>query len=649
MGRSRKKSIQPAINIHMKHTFPDLYDYQSNGLAAINQCRQDYAHTKGRDRSIVAVLPTAGGKTQLSIHDILTSVAMGDRCLFLTDAVTLVSQTANRFKRYGYSPGLIAASAGKNPYPDCLVQVASFGTIVNRDVPKDVKLIFIDECHTAGFPASERWWADVDDNGDWIHWHKDAWVIGLTATPWRTKKTESLSNLWKHMIVIAQPPDLLKIGRETNFTQGLVPAIYYGAKTVLDLSAVRTEMGDFRQQDLALAMTGPGVLKATLEQWEAKCYRGTLKSSRRTLYFGAGIAQSLEVAEAFNQRWREQALDEGYPDGQIFKMLEGADSDDERNYWFARIEDNTLVGLTSADLLTQGVDLPTIEAVFPRPTKSRVTKGQQEGRSARTCPRIGKKNFVIVDVGLNAFKYGFFNDAQPYSIARRPPGAAFDAPMKQCPECDELMYGFTMVCPSCGHIFPSAKKTEITGELVELLNGTDRTFARKYRRFARKAFEMSQSPAWAVVRTQEDMKQTIAAKDVSVGQLIKVRANWLLTGPTSNGTATSVRCAQVDVGSSHVTVITPDDFIYEIPAEVAISVLPNANPAAMLGAKPWLSDRQNLAPATLKERAYYWLLLTRLGNSQSKNEAWMRKWYYTEFGSGAEDPTTLDVAQFKLA
>lgn len=632
------------------HTLPNLYDYQSRGLAAINKCRQDYAHSKGRDRSIVAVLPTAGGKTQLSIYDILTSAGRGDRCLFLTDAVSLVSQTAKRFKRYGYSPGLIAASAGKNPHPDCLVQVASTGTIVNREIPKDVKLIYIDECHSAGYPAAERWWADIDEDGNWVHWHKDAWVIGLTATPWRTKKTESLDDLWKHMVVIAQPPDLIKIGRESGFTEGLVTPIYYGAKTALDLSAVRTQMGDFRQQDLALALTGPGVLKATLEQWEAKCYRGSLKSSRRTLYFGAGIAQSAEVAEAFNQRWREQALDEGYPDGQIFKMLEGAHTDMERRHWFDRIENNELVGLTSSDLLTQGVDLPSIECVFPRPTKSRVTKGQQEGRAARPCPRIGKKDFLIIDIGLNSFKFGRFDEVQPYSIARRPPSAASDAPMKQCPECDAQMYGFTMVCPECGYIFPiTTQKTEVTGELVQLLNATDRSFQRKYRRFARKAFEMGYSPSWAVVRTQEDMKQTIVAKDIAVGQLIKVRANWLMTGATSNNGVTSIRCAQVDVGSSHVTVTTPDDFIYEIPAEVAIAVLPNANPAAMLGAKPWLKDRQDLTPATLKEKAYYWHSLTWIGKSKSKTEGWMRKWYFTEFGANAEDPNTLNIDQFKIA
>ena len=537
---------------------------------------------------------------------------------------------------------------GKNPNPECLVQVASFGTIVNRKVPKNIKLIFIDECHTAGFPPTERWWADVDENGDWVHWHPDAWVIGLTATPWRTKKNESLDDLWKHMIVIAQPGELIKIGVETGFTEGLVPATYFGAQTAIDLNKVPEAMGDFRQRDLAIAMTGPGVLKATLAQWEAKCYRGTLKSSRRTLYFGAGIAHSLDVANAFNERWREQALEEGYTDGQIFKMLEGAHTDAERNHWFNRIESNDLIGLTSADLLTQGVDLPSIECVFPRPTKSRVVFGQQQGRAARPCPRIGKKDFIVVDMGLNVFKFNRFEEVQPYSIARKPPGAAFDAPMKQCPQCNALLYGFVMVCPECGHHFPAAEKTQVTGELVELLNSTDRSFGRKYRRFARKAFEMNYSPSWAVLRTQEDMKLTIVAKDITVGQLIKVRASWLMTGPIAVGGVTSIRCAQIELGSSHITVTTPDDFIYEIPLEMAIAVLPNANPAAMLGAKPWLKDRQNLKPATIEEKAYYWLLLTRLGKSKSKTEGWMRKWYFTEFGTNAEDPKTLDTAQFKI-
>ena len=632
------------------HTFPDLYDYQARGLAALNEYRQAHAQAKGRDRSIVAVLPTAGGKTQVSIFDILTSANQGDRCLFLTDAVSLVSQSSARFERYGYSPGIIAASVfnGKNPHPECLVQVASFGTIVNRKVPKDIKLIYIDECHSAGFPRTERWWADVDDEGHWVHWHPEAWVIGLTATPWRTKKNESLDDLWKHMIVIAQPAELIKIGLKTNFTEGLISPIYFGFESAIELSKVPEAMGDFRQHDLAVAMTGPGILKETLKQWEAKCYRGTLKASRRTLYFGAGIAHSLEVAEAFNERWREQALDEGYPDGQIFKMLESTDKDTERNHWFERMEANDLLGLTSADLLTQGVDVPSLECVFPRPTKSRVVFGQQQGRAARPCPRIGKKDFIVIDMGLNCFKFGRFEETQPYSIARKPLNEAVDASMKKCPQCSALMYGFVMECPICGYVFPAAEKKQVTGELVELLNATDRSFQRKYRRFARKAFEMTYSPSWAVIRTQEDMKLSIVAKEITVGQLIKVRANWLMTGPISKESVTSIRCAEIEVWSNSVFVTTPDNLIYEIPLEAPIAVLPNANPAAMLGAKPWLKDRQNLKPATLEEKAYYWLTLTRLGKSKSKTDGWMRKWYYTEFGTNAEDPAILDINQFKI-
>lgn len=634
----------PSSTPNLMYQLPDLYQYQINGIKAVHAIQEEYAHNRGRQRSIVCVLPTGGGKTQIAIHEFLQVAAVGSQCLFLTDAVSLVSQTAKRFGRYGCNPGLIAASVGKNPHPDHLVQIASTGTIVNREIPKGVKLVVIDECHSAGYPAAERWWADMDENGDWVHWEKDAWVLGLTATPWRTKNTESLDDLWQHMVVIAQPPDLIKIGRESDFTEGLMPCVYYGAKTALDLSAVRTQAGDYRQQDLALALTGPGILKATLEQWEAKCYRGNLKDSMRTLYFGAGVAQSEEVAQAFNRRWHEQALDEGYPDGQIFKMLQGNDKSAERDYWFEKIESGDLIGLTSSDLLTQGVDLPSIECVFPRPTKSRRTKTQQEGRGARPCPRIGKKEFLIIDIGLNSFKFGRFDEVQPYSIGRRPPGAAFDAPMKQCPDCDAQCYGFTMMCPECGYVFPvTTVKTEVTGELVQLLNATDRSFQRKYRRFARKAFELGYSPSWAVMRTQEDMKLAIQPKDLMIGQLVKVRENWLVSGKVSNteSSVTSIRCAKIDHSVNETTVTTLDKFIYEIPSNTILSVLPNANIHAMIGAKPWLKDRQDLAPATLKEKSYYWWCLGLMAKSKNKTEKWMRKWYFTEFGMNAEDPGIL--------
>lgn len=628
------------------YNLPDLHDYQSRGVGDIDQCRHTYAQTRGRDRSIVCVLPTGGGKTEIAVHLILSAALSGNQSLFLTGAVTLVSQSAGRFGRYGCNPGIIAASIdnGKNPHPNHLVQIASMGTICSRAIPKDIKLVIIDECHTAGLAPTERWWADVDDDGDWVHWHKEAWVLGLTATPWRTKKTESLDDLYKHMIVIAQPPELISLGRETGFEKGLVPPTYYGAKVALDLSEVRTQAGDWRQSDLALALSGPGILKATLEQWESKCYRGSLKESMRTLYFGAGVAQSEEVAQAFNSRWREQALDEGYTDGLIFKMLQGSDSDDERNHWFGRVESGDLIGLSSADLLTAGVDIPSLECVIPRPTKSRVTKTQQEGRGARPCRRIGKKGFLIIDVGLNSFKFGRFDEVQPYSIARRPPGGMFDAPMKQCPECDAQMYGFTMVCPECGYIFPVKNdRTELTGELVQLLNSTDRAFQRKYRSFARKAFELGYSPSWAVIRTQEEMKLSVGATALVVGQLVKVRQSWLVSGMIPGPATISIRCACVDIGDTEVTVTTPDGFIYEIPIDIELWVLPNANPSAMLGAKPWLKDRRDTTPATIKEKAYYWKCLGMLARGKNKTEKWKMKWYFTEFGMNAECPETLSA------
>jgi hypothetical protein len=220
----------------------------------------------------------------------------------------------------------------------------------------------------------------------------------------------------------------------------------------------------------------------------------------------------------------------------------------------------------------------------------------------------------------------------------------FDAPMKQCPECDAQMYGFTMVCPECGYVFPVKNdRTELTGELVQLLNSTDRAFQRKYRSFARKAFELGYSPSWAVIRTQEEMKLSVSARDLAIGQLVKVRQSWLVSGMIPGPATVSIRCAAVDIGDTEVTVTTPDGFIYEIPIDVELWVLPSANPAAMLGAKPWLKDRRDTTPATLKEKAYYWKYLGVLARGKNKTDKWKMKWYFTEFGMNAEHPETLSA------
>jgi DNA repair protein RadD len=593
--------------------------------------------------------------TELAVYLMLKALEQGQRSLFVLDDKTLTAQTASRLGRYDALCGIISASLDKGKAqgtdPRNLIQVSSIGTLVNRPKPTGVKLVFMDECHINGFGPGQRWWAETNPDGAWKHWDKDCTVIGLTATPWRMKRTESLSDLYSHCIVVAQPKELIELGKTTKFTQGLTQPIYYGFKSVLDLSECRTQMGDYRQSDLAVVLDDDLVRANTVAQWKKLCLEprgGILKHARKAIFYGAGVAASQRLADAFNDDAELQALAraEGYPDdGILFKMLSGDDEIDEREHWFKRMQErNELVGFANANLLVKGVDIPEIEFIWLPPTKSPNRKTQIEGRGARCAPWIGKRDFIIVDSGLSTMKLGRFDEEQDYSILPKPVKQSQEAPMKQCPECDKLLYAFQMQC-ECGYEFPpSAEKNVALGNLVKLLSRTDKVFQTKYRRFAHDAYAKGYSPNWALLRVQEDMAVGIDRDTITVGQLIKVRREWLYTLDKIEKATVSVRVTEVlgikPTGSFGLSTSLGE---CSIPADmVSVMLVPNAVPEAMENARPWRTDRKDLSPHTEKEMADYWLHLGKMAKSKSYDETWCLTWYRTEFGDGAKHPALLN-------
>ena len=472
------------------------------------------------------------------------------------------------------------------------------------------------------------------------------------------KRTESLSDLYSHCIVIAQPKELIELGKATEFNQGLTQPIYYGFKSVLDLSECRTQMGDYRQSDLAVVLDDDSVRANTVAQWKKLCLEprgGILKQARKAIFYGAGVMASQKLADAFNEDAELQALAraEKYPDdGILFKMLSGDDEIDEREHWFTRMQKhNDLVGFANANLLVKGVDIPEIEFIWLPPTKSPNRKTQIEGRGARCAPWISKRDFIIVDSGLSTIKLGRFDDEQEYSILPKPMKASQDAPMKQCPECDLLLYAFQMKC-ECGYEFPpSAEKNVALGNLVKLLSHTDKVFQTKYRRFARDAYQKGYSPNWALLRVQEDMAVGIDRDTITVGQLIKVRREWLYTLDKIEKATVSVRVTEV-IGRKPTGSFGLSTSLGEcsIPADMqTVMLVPNAVPEAMENAYPWRVGARDNTPATEQEMAIYWRHLGWIAKAKNYDEAWCMTWYRTEFSADAKHPALLDFQKTKSA
>jgi hypothetical protein len=99
---------------------------------------------------------------------------------------------------------------------------------------------------------------------------------------------------------------------------------------------------------------------------------------------------------------------------------------------------------------------------------------QQIGRVARTFP--GKTHGLILDAAGNCDRLGFpeqisssLTAENVLSVGQQTLG---QAPIKKCPECDELILAAARICPNCGHEFEfeESDREVAVGQFIDLLN-----------------------------------------------------------------------------------------------------------------------------------------------------------------------------------
>jgi len=109
--------------------------------------------------------------------------------------------------------------------------------------------------------------------------------------------------------------------------------------------------------------------------------------------------------------------------------------------------------LVNVNVLTTGFDAPNIDCVaLLRPTMSPGLYYQMVGRGFRLHP--SKSDCLVLDYGSNIVRHGPIDMLQ---IKDRSLGAG-EAPAKECPECNAVIYTGYAVCPECGYEFPPPER-----------------------------------------------------------------------------------------------------------------------------------------------------------------------------------------------
>ena len=159
----------------------------------------------------------------------------------------------------------------------------------------------------------------------------------------------------------------------------LAPLAAYRVETGIDLSRVKTRMGDFVTSHLSQAVN-----IAPRNDLVVKVFRSNLKD-RQTLCFCVDVAHTRSLTDAFNNAGIPAAAVSGDMDrtGRT-KVLE--------DFHAGRIQ-----VLANCMVLTEGYDEPSVAGIIlARPTKSALLYTQMIGRGTRLHP--GKQNVTIIDI-----------------------------------------------------------------------------------------------------------------------------------------------------------------------------------------------------------------------------------------------------------
>jgi superfamily II DNA or RNA helicase len=331
----------------------------------------------GKKRVLIQA-PTGFGKTVLTSSMMRSAATRGFRSIFIVHRRELLGQASRAFTANGVTHGIIAA--GVKAAPDRLVQVATIGALARQvHALEPPRFVCFDECHHLPAPG----WSSVQKA------FGDAFHIGLSATPRRLDG----QGLRPHFDFMVCGPSVRWLQRRGHLSH----CRHFSPQSTLDLTGVRTRLGDYHKGDLSAAVDRSSIDHDGVEAY-IRFARG-----KRALVFATSVEQSERVVDLFNFA--------GVP----AEHVDGKTPAAEREAAIARFERGETLVLSNVELFGEGFDVPAIDAVLMlRPTKSLGLYLQMAGRGLR--PAANKQHAIIIDLVGNYRRHGLVEDDREWSL-----------------------------------------------------------------------------------------------------------------------------------------------------------------------------------------------------------------------------------------
>ena len=405
-------------------------------------------------RKMLVSMATGTGKTRVAAETIYRLLKSGTakRILFLVDRRALASQAVNHFAAFEpepaqklnqlyeiyhqrfrkedlgddkFNPNEFPSEYLSDPKPNHTyvyistiqrLQMKIFGRAgmfpwtdedyygeddEKEDIPiHSFDVIIADECHRGYTSSEDSKWREVLD-------HFDAIKIGLTATPAQHTTAFFKDVVYHYPIEKAVREgylvdwDLVKIDSgvrmEGLFLEPGDEVQYIDPSTGVKRYDVLEDQRDFTASSIERKATAPDTNKKIVKEYAkyARDFEEKYGRFPKTLIFATTDVPHTSHADRLVEWLREEFSDKG---GEFVKKITGkVDRPLQRIREFRNrpVEPGIVV---TVDLLSTGVDIPTLEAIiFIRTIKSRILFEQMMGRGTRLAPDIGKTHFTVYD------------------------------------------------------------------------------------------------------------------------------------------------------------------------------------------------------------------------------------------------------------
>ena len=346
-----------------------LRPYQERACAAIFG-----AYKSGAHRQLICMATGLGKTILVGALAARSGWGAGRRFFGFMHREELIRQALDKLGRMNPARSMDYEKSGHHAEADADMILAGVQTLVRgkgkrlaKFPPEAFSKIWIDEVHHA--PAKSYIQVlkhfQLYDNPK-----TPKLLLGTTATPERLDKL-GYDHLFDDVV--------FRYGLREGMEDGwLVPLKCVRVETAVDLSSVRMRAGEFIERDLAEAVDREKRNRLCLQMY-AEGARG-----KRNLVFCVNKAHARHTAALFEEAGVRVAciVDDTPPE--------------ERREALQRFHEGTLDVLVNVTVLTEGIDIPGVEAIHRlRPTCSTGLLLQMIGRGTRTAP--GKAHCMIFD------------------------------------------------------------------------------------------------------------------------------------------------------------------------------------------------------------------------------------------------------------